>query len=174
VETIAPETDPRELRVLRVSVLISLRALLGLRVLLTLFLTLAPAMVLAETRLRVEFTDQGDCSVTTSGPMGRSAVRYARQSADWRCAVTSVGGAGAVALEVVAPPGADRPAVSFPQLMWREEGGRWVGRNELPALPAFVRLVPAGSAHERWLDITVLAAAAAATLWSLAVARGRA
>jgi hypothetical protein len=128
----------------------------------------------AETRLRVEFTDQGDCSVTTSGPMGRSAVRYPRQSADWRCAVTSVSGAGAVALEVVAPPGADRPAVSFPQLMWREEGGRWVGRNELPALPAFVRLVPAGSAHERWLDITVLAAAAAATLWSLAVARGRA
>jgi hypothetical protein len=128
----------------------------------------------ADTRLRVEFTDKGDCSVVTSGPTGRSAVRYPRQSAEWRCAVTSVRDAGVVDLEVVAPPGAGRPASSFPQLQWIEENGRWTGRSRVPSPPAFVRLVPAGSARERWLDASVLAAAAIATIWSLAFARGRA
>jgi hypothetical protein len=133
---------------------------------------LAPAFVFADTRLRVEFTDKGDCSVVTAGPSGRSAVRYPRQSAEFRCAVTSVGDPGAVDLEVVAPPGAGRPASSFPQLTWTEENGRWTGRARVPSPPAFVRLVPFGSARERWLDATVLVAAAAATLWSLAFARG--
>jgi len=141
-----------------------------LRVLLTLLLSFAPAIVGADTRLRVEFTDTGDCSVTTSGPSGRSHVRYPRQMADWRCAVTTVRDTGPVDLEVVAPPGAERPAASFPQLAWSEENGRWVGRARLPSLPSFVRLVPAGSARERWLDVSVLAAAAVATLWSLVVA----
>jgi hypothetical protein len=122
----------------------------------------------------VEFTDKGDCSVVTVGAIGRSAVRYPRQSAEWRCAVTLVGGAGAVELEVVAPPGAGRPASSFPQLKWTEEDGRWEGRARLPSPPSFVRLVPAGSARERWLDVSVLAAAAIATIWSLAFARRRA
>lgn len=94
--------------------------------------------------------------------------------AEWRCAVTSVGGAGAVELEVVAPPGAERPASSFPQLKWTEGDGRWEGRARLPSPPSFVRLVPAGSARERWLDVSVLAAAAIATIWSLAFARRRA
>lgn len=126
-----------------------------------------------DTRVRVELTDRGDCSVTTNGPGGRSHVRYPRHLADWRCAVTTVHDMGAVDLEVVAPPGADRPASSFPQLAWREEGGRWVGRGRMPAPPAFVRLVPAGAARERWLDLTVAAAAIAAALWALAVARGQ-
>jgi hypothetical protein len=154
-------------------VLISLRALLCLRVLLTLFFALTPIVTVAETRLRVEFTDTGDCSVVTSGPTGRSAVRYPRQLAEWRCAVTTVGDAGAVDLEVVAPPGAARPASSFPQLTWTEENGRWMGRTQLPSPPAFVRVVPSGSARERWLDASVLLAAAAATIWSLAFARRR-
>jgi hypothetical protein len=141
---------------------------------LTLVLALAPVVATADSRLRVEFTDTGDCSVVTTGPVGRSAVRYPRQSAEWRCAVTSVGDAGAVDLEVVAPPGAGRPASSFPQLTWAEENGRWIGRSRVPSPPAFVRLVPAGSGRERWLDLSVLVAAAAATLWSLAFARGRA
>ncbi|MGH9315188.1 MAG: hypothetical protein ACRD1S_18540 [Vicinamibacterales bacterium] len=88
--------------------------------------------------------------------------------------MTTVGGAGAVDLEVVTPPGAERPASSFPQLAWSQENGRWVGRARLSSPPSFVRLVPAGSARERWLDVSVLAAAAVATLWSLVVARGRA
>jgi len=141
---------------------------------LTFIFTLAPVVAIADTRLRVEFTDTGDCSVVTVGATGRSAVRYPRQSAEWRCAVTSVDGAGAVELEVVAPPGAARPASSFPQLKWTEVKGRWEGRARLPAPPSFVRLVPAGSARERWLDASVLAAAAIATIWSLAFARGRA
>ena len=145
-----------------------------LRVLLTLCLAFAPVIVGAETRLRVEFTDEGDCSVVTVGATGRSAVRYPRQSAEWRCAVTSVGGAGAIDLEVVAPPGTGRPASSFPQLKWTEDNGRWEGRARLPSPPSFVRLVPAGSARERWLDVSVLAAAAIATIWSLAFARRRA
>ncbi|MGH9332116.1 MAG: hypothetical protein ACRD09_16865 [Vicinamibacterales bacterium] len=49
-----------------------------------------------------------------------------------------------------------------------------MGRARLSSPPSFVRLVPAGSARERWLDVSVLAAAAVATLWSLVVARGRA
>jgi hypothetical protein len=137
-------------------------------------LILLSASLAADTRLRVEFTEKGDCSVITMGPTGRSSVRYPRLSADWRCAVTSVGDAAAVDLEVVAPAGGERPASSFPQLAWTEENGRWVGRAPLPSPPSFVRLVPAGSARERWLDASVLAAAAAATLWALAVARGRA
>lgn len=144
-----------------------------LRVLLILVFTFAPLIALADTRLRVEFTDTGDCSVVTTGPVGRSAVRYPRQSAEWRCAVTSVGDAGPVDLEVVAPPGAGRPASSFPQLTWTEEDSRWMGRARVPSPPAFVRLVPAGSARERWLDASVLVAAAVATIWSLAFARGR-
>jgi hypothetical protein len=165
---------PRNLRVFRVSVVISLRALPCLRVLLTLLLALVPVVGSADTRLRVEFTDKGDCSVVTIGSIGRSAVRYPRQSAEWRCAVTSVGDAGAVDLEVVAPPGAGRPASSFPQLKWMEENGRQVGRARMPSPPAFVRLVPAGSTRERWLDASVLLAAVAAILSSLAFARGRA
>jgi hypothetical protein len=145
-----------------------------LTLLLTVFFAFAPVVATADTRLRVEFTDKGDCSVVTTGPVGRSAVRYPRQSAEWRCAVTSVGDAGAVDLEVVAPPGAGRPASSFPQLRWTEDNGRWMGRARVPSPPAFVRLVPAGSARERWLDVSVLLAAAAATIWSLAFARGRA
>jgi hypothetical protein len=139
---------------------------------LLILLALMPVAAGAETRLRVEFTDKGDCSVVTTGPIGRSAVRYPRQSAEFRCAVTSVGDAGAVDLEVVAPPGAGRPASSFPQLTWTAENGRWTGRARVPSPPAFVRLVPSGSARERWLDVSVLVAAAAATLWSLAFARG--
>jgi hypothetical protein len=141
---------------------------------LTLCFGVIPEPATADTRLRVEFTDKGDCSVVTVGATGRSAVRYPRQAAEWRCAVTSVGGVGAVELEVVAPPGAERPASSFPQLKWTEVNGRWEGRARLPAPPSFVRLVPAGSARERWLDVSVLAAAAVATIWSLAFARGRA
>jgi hypothetical protein len=171
--TIACDSDPRNLRVLRVPVLISLRALPGLRVLLTLGICLLALTVSADTRLRVELTDTGDCSVTTNGPSGRSHVRYPRSTADWRCAVTTVADAGVVELEVVAPPGADRPASSFPQLAWHEEAGRWIGRARLPSPPAFVRLAPSGS-RERWLDGAALAAAALATLWSLGVARGRA
>jgi hypothetical protein len=138
------------------------------------FWILLLSSVTADTRLRVEFTDTGDCSVVTSGPTGRSAVRYPRQLAEWRCAVTTVGDAGAVDLEVVAPPGVARPASSFPQLTWTEENGRWMGRAHLPSPPAFVRVVPSGSARERWLDASVLLAAAAATIWSLAFARRRA
>jgi len=99
-------------------------------------------------------------------------VRYPRQTADWRCAVPGLGSADRVDLEVVAPAGAERPASSFPQLAWQHDAGRWVGRARLPAAPAFVRLVPGGSRRERWLDLIVAAAAVAAALWSLAVARG--
>jgi hypothetical protein len=138
------------------------------------WILLGSAALHADTRLRVEFTDQGDCSVTTSGPTGRSAVRYPPHSADWRCAVTTVRDAGPIDLEVVAPPGVERPSSSFPQLSWRDEDGRWIGRSRLPAPPSFVRLTPAGSSRERWLDASLVAAAAVAMLWSLAVARGRA
>jgi hypothetical protein len=127
----------------------------------------------ADTRLRVELTDQGDCSVTTNSAAGRSHVRYPRQRADWRCAVTAVGGSEPVDLEIVAPPGAGRPASSFPRATWSEEQGRWIGRARLPSPPSFVRIVPSGSSREAWLDIAVLAAAAAAMMWSLSIA-GRA
>jgi hypothetical protein len=137
------------------------------------FWILFSATLTADTRLRVELTDRDDCVVTTNGPSGRSHVRYPRHVAEWRCAVTTVRDAGVVDLEVVAPPGAGRPASSFPQLTWREETARWVGRARLPAAPAFVRIVQAGGTRERWLDLAVAAAALAAALWSLAVARGQ-
>jgi hypothetical protein len=136
------------------------------------FWILCSATLAADTRLRVEFTERGDCVVTTNGPSGRSHVRYPRHVDDWRCAVTTVRDAGIVDLDVVAPPATRRPASTFPQLTWREEAGRWVGRARLPAAPAFVRIVPEGGG-ERWLDVAVAAAAIAAGLWSLAAARGR-
>jgi hypothetical protein len=155
-------------------VLSLLRLLPCLRALLAAGICFLPLAASADTRLHVEFTDQGDCRVTTTGPAGRSAVRYPRQSAEWRCAVTTVRDAGPVDLEVAAPSGAERPSSSFPQLSWSDEGGRWIGRARLPSAPSFVRLAPAGTSRERWLDASVLAAAAVAMLWSLAVARGRA
>jgi hypothetical protein len=136
-------------------------------------LSMASIDLYAQTRLRVELTDQGDCSVTTNSAAGRSHVRYPRQRADWRCAVTAVGGSEAVDLEIVAPPGAGRPAASFPRATWSEEQGRWIGRARLPSPPSVVRIVPSGSSREAWLDVAVLAAAAAAMMWSLAIA-GRA
>jgi hypothetical protein len=90
-----------------------------------------------------------------------------------RCAVTAVGGSEPVDLEIVAPPGAGRPASSFPRASWSEEQGRWIGRARLPSPPSFVRIVPSGSSRETWLDIAVLAAAAVAMMWSLTIA-GRA
>jgi hypothetical protein len=134
---------------------------------------LTPVHLSADTRLRVELTDRGDCSVTTNSAAGRSHVRYPRQRADWRCAVTAVGGSEPIDLEIVAPPGAGRPASSFPRATWTEEQGRWIGRARLPSPPSFVRLVPSGSSREAWLDVAVLAAAAAAMMWSLSIA-GRA
>jgi hypothetical protein len=134
---------------------------------------LTPVYLNAQTRLRVELTDQGDCSVTTNSAAGRSHVRYPRQRADWRCAVTAVDGSDPVELEIVAPPGSGRPASSFPRATWTEERGRWIGRARLPSPPSFVRVVPSASSREAWLDVAVLAAAAAAMLWSLSIA-GRA
>lgn len=126
----------------------------------------------ADTRVRVEFTDRGECSVTANGPASRSHVRYPRVTPEWRCAVPGLRDAGSVDLEVLAPPGADRPAASFPRLRWEPHGDRWVGRARLPSAPAFVRLAPAGSRGSRWLDLSVVLAAAAAIVWSLAIGRG--
>jgi hypothetical protein len=97
-------------------------------------------------------------------------VRYPRHTSEWRCAVTTVGEGGAIDLEVVAPPAIGRPSSSFPQMTWRQESGRWVARAKLPAAPSFVRLVPAGSTRERWLDAAVLLAAAVAMIVSLVIA----
>jgi hypothetical protein len=100
-------------------------------------------------------------------------MTYPRRTAEPRCAIAGVAPGSAIELEVIAPPGAPRPAAGFPRLEWTERDGRWVGRGSLPASPAFVRLDEAGTAAAaRALDALTVAATIAAALWSLA--RGRA
>ncbi len=128
----------------------------------------------AQTHVRVEFTAAGECAVTTTGPAGHANVRYPRRTAEMKCVVPTTVKPGAVALEVVLPPGAARPSGEFPRLDWTDAGGRWVGTASLPAPPAFVRIPdPAtGGRLARLLDLLVLAGAAVGAVW--AVARGRA
>jgi hypothetical protein len=118
-------------------------------------------------------TEAGTCIVSGSGPALRGTMTYPRRTAEPRCAIAGVAPGAAIDLEVIAPPGAARPAAAFPRLAWTERGGRWVGRAALPAAPAFVRLHDSGTAAAaRALDVLTVAATIAAAVWSLA--RGRA
>ncbi len=139
---------------------------------------LSSTTLLAQTRVRVEFTAAGECIVSTASAVGRAKVKYARRTPEWRCEVTALAKPPAgerFELEVVLPEGSARPSGEFPRLSWSERDGRWTGVASLPAPPAFVRLPAAGQGLDRWrsqmLDVTVLAATILAIAWS--VVRGR-
>jgi len=128
----------------------------------------------AQTTIRVEFTVDGDCEVTTRGPSGRASVRHRRAGPDLRCAVPSLTDPGAVVLTVALPPGEVRPTGEFPRLEWAQDRDQWVGVAAMPGPPAFV-YVPSdtsGRRRARWLDLMVLAGAGLGGAWS--VAKGRA
>jgi hypothetical protein len=139
-------------------------------------LVLAPATALAETRIRVEFTLNDECAVSTTAGSGRASVTYPRRTTEMRCAVPTPADAasGDVVLEVVLPAGQGRPVDAFPRLEWAERDGRWIGTGRLDGAPAFVRIAPDWGL-QRWrtraLDLTVLAATIIAIVWS--IARGR-
>jgi hypothetical protein len=141
-----------------------------------LLLLLSPSL-LSQTRVRVEFSPNGDCIVTASGPHGRANVTYPRRTAELRCAVPALSqtpGPEGVMLEVALPPGLGRPSGEFPRLEWRERDGRWVGAAALDGSPAFVRIPPPsgpGRSRGRMLDVIMLAATVLAVAWS--VVRGR-
>ena len=128
----------------------------------------------AQTRVRVEFTSEGDCRVSSTGPGFRGNVTYPRRTDARRCAIPAGARGEPVVLEVVLPAGTPRPAGEFPRMSWREVDGGWIGTAHLLAPPAFVR-IPEGDDPSarlaRVLDVAALVAAAIAILWSLAHGR---
>jgi hypothetical protein len=141
-------------------------------VLLVLLLAAAPA---AEQRIRVEFTADGRCRVTSRGPASRADIDYARRTTDFRCAIVGPPRGEGVTLDVVLPAGVTpSDSGAFPRLAWSRADDRWTGSARLPGAPAFVR-VPRdserGAAFARLLDALALAVTAVALAWSLAYGR---
>ena len=135
--------------------------------------------VSAQTRLRVEFTSDRGCVVSTSGTAGRASVKYPRRTPDRRCAVPALSrapGSEGVEIEAILPAGEPRPVDEFPRMdAWALRDEHWVGTARVDGLPAFVRVPPATSFRQwrvRALDGGVLLAVALGIAWS--IVRGRA